>query len=175
MVELLAAREAATAGDLVELRVDGVTNLDLGRALDGRRVPAIVTCRAMWEGGHFEGTEEERRAVLARALELGAEFVDVEWKAVEGQLTGVSFRDLVHRAPERIVVSSHDFDGVPSDLESRAREMRATGAGTSRAKARELHKEFRRTSKQPPKDEVERHRASRERRRRDRQMEENQT
>jgi len=130
MVELLAAREAATAGDLVELRVDGVTNLDLGRALDGRRVPAIVTCRAMWEGGHFEGTEEERRAVLARALELGAEFVDVEWKAVEGQLTGVSFRDLVHRAPERIVVSSHDFDGVPSDLESRAREMRATGAGT---------------------------------------------
>jgi 3-dehydroquinate dehydratase/shikimate dehydrogenase len=130
MVELLAAREAATAGDLVELRVDGVTNLDLGRALDGRRVPAIVTCRAMWEGGHFEGTEEERRAVLARALELGAEFVDVEWKAVEGQLTGVSFRDLVHRAPERIVVSSHDFEGVPSDLESRAREMRATGAGT---------------------------------------------
>ena len=130
MVELLAAREAATAGDLVELRVDGVTNLDLGRALDGRRVPAIVTCRAMWEGGHFEGTEEERRAVLARALELGAEFVDVEWKAIEGHLTGVSFRDLVHRAPERIVVSSHDFEGVPSDLESRAREMRATGAGT---------------------------------------------
>ena len=130
MAELLAARDAATAGDLVELRVDGVTNLDLGRALDGRRVPAVVTCRAMWEGGRFDGTEEERRAVLARALELGAEFVDVEWKAVDGQLTGVPFRDLVHRAPDRIVVSSHEFDGVPSDLESRARAMRATGAGT---------------------------------------------
>ncbi len=130
MAELLAARDAATAGDLVELRVDGVASLDLGRALEGRRVPAIVTCRAMWEGGRFEGTEEERRAVLARALELGAEFVDVEWKAVQGQLTGITFRDLVHRAPERIVVSSHDFDGVPSDLESRAREMRSTGART---------------------------------------------
>ena len=130
MAELLAARDAATAGDLVELRLDGVANLDIGRALEGRRVPAIVTCRAMWEGGRFEGTEEERRAILARALDLGAEFVDVEWQAVDGQLTGVSFHDLVHRAPERIVVSSHDFDGVPPDLESRARAMRATGAGT---------------------------------------------
>jgi 3-dehydroquinate dehydratase/shikimate dehydrogenase len=130
MAELLAARDAATAGDLVELRLDGVANLDVGRALEGRRMPAIVTCRAMWEGGRFEGTEEERRAILARALELGAEFVDVEWRAVDGQATGVSFRDLVHRAPERVVVSSHDFDGVPPDLESRARAMRATGAGT---------------------------------------------
>ena len=59
-----------------------------------------------------------------------------------------------------------------SDLDAFQRTL---AAGTSRAKARELHKEFRRTSKQPPKDEVERHRASRERRRRDRQMGENQT
>lgn len=130
MAELLAARDAATAGDLVELRLDGVANLDVARALDGRRVPAVVTCRAMWEGGRFDGSEGERRAILARALDSGAEFVDVEWRAVEGQSTGVPFRELVHRAPERIVVSSHDFDGVPSDLESRARAMRATGAGT---------------------------------------------
>jgi shikimate dehydrogenase len=67
---------------------------------------------------------------LTSALDLGAEFVDVEWRAVEGWPTGIAFNDLVRRSPERIVVSSHDFDGVPSDLESRARAMRATGAGT---------------------------------------------
>ncbi len=130
MAELLAARDAAVSGTMVELRLDGVVNLDVARALAGRRVPAVVTCRAMWEGGHFDGSEEERRAILATALELGAEFVDVEWRAVDGVSNGVAFRDLVQRSPERIVVSSHDFDGVPCDLESRARAMRATGAGT---------------------------------------------
>src|SRR5262249_7155228 len=44
--------------------------------------------------------------------------------------TGVAFRDLLSRSPERIVVSSHDFDGVPADLESRARAMRGVGART---------------------------------------------
>ena len=130
MAELLAARDAAVSGDMVELRLDGVSNLDVGRALDGRRVPAIVTCRAMWEGGHFDGSEEERRSILAAALDRGAERVDVEFRAVEGQSTGVPFRDLLSKGAERIVVSSHDFDGVPADLESRARAMRGTGAGT---------------------------------------------
>lgn len=130
MAELLAARDAAVSGTMVELRLDGVANLDVARALAGRRLPAVVTCRAMWEGGQFDGSEEERRAILTAALDLGAEYVDVEWRAVEGFPTGVAFRDLVQRTPERIVVSSHDFDGVPSDLESRARAMRATGAGT---------------------------------------------
>jgi 3-dehydroquinate dehydratase/shikimate dehydrogenase len=130
MAELLAARDAAVTGDMVELRLDGVANLDVARVLAGRRVPVVVTCRAMWEGGRFDGSEEERRAILATALDLGADFVDVEWRAIDGQSTGVAFRGLVDRNPERIVVSSHDFDGVPSDLESRSRAMRATGAGT---------------------------------------------
>jgi len=130
MADLLAARDAAVTGDMVELRLDGIRHLDVGRALAGRRVPAIVTCRPMWEGGRFDGSEEERRAILSTALDLGAEFVDVEWQAVEGRSTGVALRDLVARAPERIVVSSHEFDGVPADLEERVRAMRNTGAGT---------------------------------------------
>jgi 3-dehydroquinate dehydratase/shikimate dehydrogenase len=130
MADLLNARDAAVMGDMVELRLDGVRHLDVGRALAGRRVPAVVTCRPMWEGGQFDGSEEERRAILSSALDLGAEFVDVEWQAVEGHSTGVSLRDLVTRAPDRIVVSSHEFDGVPADLDARVRAMRSTGAGT---------------------------------------------
>jgi 3-dehydroquinate dehydratase/shikimate dehydrogenase len=130
MAELLSARDAAVRGDMVELRLDGVANLDVARALHGRRVPTVVTCRPLWEGGHFDGTEDERCAILTTALDLGAEFVDVEWRAVDGQLTGVPFRDLVRRGAERVVVSSHDFDTIPADLDARARAMRATGAGT---------------------------------------------
>src|SRR5829696_9090961 len=104
MRELLAAREGATAGDMVELRLDGVRDLDVAGALQGRQTPAVATCRAAWEGGRFDGSEEERRAILRQALEAGAEFVDVEWRA--------GFDDVIALDPARAVVSFHDFTGM---------------------------------------------------------------
>jgi 3-dehydroquinate dehydratase/shikimate dehydrogenase len=118
--ELVAARDAATRADMVELRLDGVTAPDVAQALHSRRVPVIVTCRPRWEGGRFDGSEEERRRLLGSALESGAEHVDIEWRA--------DFGDLIRTYPQRVVVSSHDFSGVPSDLCGRVRAMRATGA-----------------------------------------------
>src|SRR5690349_7116093 len=122
MRELLAARDAATVGDMVELRLDGVRDVDVAGALRGRRTPAVVTCRAAWEGGRFDGSEEERRAILRQALEAGAEFVDVEWRA--------GFDDLIALDPARMVVSFHDFTGIPAGLGDRVAAMRRTGAGT---------------------------------------------
>jgi len=133
MAELLAGRDAATTGDMVELRLDGLRDLDVAGALHGRRVPVVVTCRPAWEGGLFSGTEEERCAILSRAFELGAEFVDVEWRACQGGSGGSAHTgvgELVRCNPARAVVSSHDFAGVPADLEDRVLAMRATGAGT---------------------------------------------
>ena len=118
--ELLAGRDRATAADLVELRLDGVEDLDLDRVLSRRPAPLVVTCRPQWEGGRFDGDEEARRQILERALALGADFVDIEWRA--------GFDALIATAPSRVVVSSHDFSGVPGDLNDRARAMRATGA-----------------------------------------------
>jgi len=119
MAELLAARDRATSGDMVELRLDGVADLDVAAALHGRSRPAIVTCRPEWEGGAFDGSEDDRRAILAQAISCGADYVDVEWRA--------RFSDLITLQPDRIVLSSHDFEGVPSDLEDRVRRMRAVG------------------------------------------------
>ena len=56
-------------------------DVDVAGALGGRRHPVIVTCRPTWEGGRFDGSEEERRGLLVQAARLGAEFVDVEWRA----------------------------------------------------------------------------------------------
>lgn len=128
MAELLAARDGATHGDMVELRLDGVSDLDVAGALQGRRVPAVVTCRPVWEGGRFDGTEHERAHILTRALDLGADFVDVEWRAT--QQSNADFAGIVGRDPARVVVSSHDFDGVPRDLEGRVRAMRGVGGGS---------------------------------------------
>jgi 3-dehydroquinate dehydratase / shikimate dehydrogenase len=116
------AVESAGA-DLVELRLDSVSDPDAAGALAGRRTPAIVTCRPSWEGGMFAGSEEERKRILAGALEHGAEHVDVEWRA--------GFHDLLsHTGGRRIVISSHDFDGVPPDLADRVAAMAASGAET---------------------------------------------
>jgi 3-dehydroquinate dehydratase / shikimate dehydrogenase len=122
MAELLAARDTVTRADMVELRLDGVGDLDVAPALVGRTLPAIVTCRPTWEGGRFDGSEERRRAILSEALERGADYVDVEWRA--------GFADLIARDPRRIVLSSHDFQRVPEDLAARATAMRQAGAGT---------------------------------------------
>ncbi|MGE0393069.1 MAG: type I 3-dehydroquinate dehydratase [Vicinamibacterales bacterium] len=121
LAELRAARDASAGADMVELRLDGVRDLDVGGALAGRTTPVIVTCRAPWEGGRFDGPEDVRRRVIEQALALGADYVDVEWKA--------GWDDLIRAAHgRRVVVSHHDFAGVPADLEDRHRAMRATGA-----------------------------------------------
>src|SRR5262252_2467486 len=119
--ELRARRDAVVDADLVELRLDTVRDPAAAAALDGRRRPVIVTCRPTWEGGSFAGSEEERKRILADALALGAEYVDIEWRA--------GFDDLIAQTGgRRIVLSSHDFSGVPADLAARAQAMRATGA-----------------------------------------------
>ena len=120
MAELCTARDRVADADLVELRLDTVRDPDVPRALAGRTRPVIVTCRAAWEGGQFAGSEEARRALLRQALDHGADYVDVEFRA--------GFADLIAVDPRRIVVSSHDFETMPADLPERVRAMRATGA-----------------------------------------------
>ena len=121
MAELRQRRDEATDADLVELRVDTVEDPNASAALEGRTRPVIVTCRASWEGGYFSGSEEERRRLLAEAQRLGADYVDIEWRA--------GFDELVRANQGKgVVLSMHDFAGVPSDLDARALAMRATGA-----------------------------------------------
>lgn len=123
MAELRRRRDEVTDADLVELRVDTVEDPDAAAALAGRRVPVIFTCRSRWEGGHFAGSDDERRRLLTDAQQLGAEYVDVEWKS--------NFTDLIAARNGRgIVLSMHDFTGVPADLPAQVRAMRNTGAET---------------------------------------------
>src|SRR5205814_2399225 len=119
--ELRRKRDEVVNADLVELRLDSVRDPNVAGALEGRKLPVILTCRPRWEGGQFKGSEEERKQILGDGLARGAEYVDIEWKA--------GFTDLLSSsAGRRVVISSHDFDGVPADLTGRAQAMRSTGA-----------------------------------------------
>ncbi len=118
---LRAARDAVSDADIVEIRLDGADRPDVRGVLAGRRHPVIVTCRPRWEGGAFDGSEEERHRLLVDAVEAGAEYIDVEWRA--------GFDDLIRARDGRgTVLSYHDFDETPPGLADRVREMRRTGA-----------------------------------------------
>ena len=115
-------RDAQAGADLVELRLDTVAEPDVAGALADRRQPVVVTCRPAWEGGAFAGSENERRRVLLEACRLGAEYVDVEHRAeFAGEV-------LAARDGRGVVLSFHDFEGVPADLDERYRAMRSSGA-----------------------------------------------
>ena len=121
MADLRTQRDLVGAVDLVELRLDSVRDPSAAAALAGRKKPVIVTCRPTSEGGMFKGSEEERRRILAEALSLGAEYVDVEWQG--------SCADLIAQTGgRRIILSHHDFQGTPADLHDKTQAMLASGA-----------------------------------------------
>ena len=122
MAELRRQRDEVHHGDLVELRLDTVRDPDVAAALAGRTRPVVITCRAAWEGGHFQGSEEERIRLLTAAWDGGADYIDLEWAAP----TTAAF--LERTAGRRVVLSTHDFQGVPSDLKDRARTLAGTRA-----------------------------------------------
>ena len=122
MDELRRARDAAAHADLVEVRLDGVADPSAAGALEGRLRPVIVTCRPSWEGGSFDGAEDDRRRILMDACNAGAEFVDVEARADFAP-------DLIRaRRGRGVVASAHLFGAGPRDLAGQLGMLRGSGA-----------------------------------------------
>lgn len=113
-----ALQRAAISADIVELRLDLMDDFDLPRLLADRPCPVIVTCRAAREGGHWAGSEEARLDVLRAAIDLGAEYVDVEADAIHL---------IRERGRSRLIASSHDFARMPADLPGLWARLAATG------------------------------------------------
>ena len=112
--------------DCVELRLDLFQEpFDLPTLLRERGdLPVVVTLRPPGQGGRSPLPADERLKVLLRAAELGAEYVDLEWDAV----TPAALATL-HAAGARVIVSRHDFGGMPADLAERWwPELAALGA-----------------------------------------------
>ena len=116
---LAALRAGAAVADIVEVRLDLMDELDLPRLLAGRPCPVIVTNRAVREGGRWRDTEDARLDVLRQAIDLGAEYVDVEADAIHL---------IRERGQSRLIASSHDFSKMPADLPGLWRRLAETGA-----------------------------------------------
>ncbi len=115
---------AAGRADLAELRLDYFCEpVKLDRLIGERPLPIIATNRPPREGGRSQQIESTRLALLVRAAQLGAEYVDVEWDAV----TPTLLEDL-RGAGSRVIVSRHRFDAMPPDFSAWPDQLARLGA-----------------------------------------------
>ena len=114
--------QAAPLADLLELRVDGIPEPDLRYLLEDRPRPVIVTNRPAEEGGLYAGTEQRRLQVLEEAASLGAEYVDIELAAA----------GLCRASGAKRIISVHDFNGMPDDLDRIHRQICDAGADVAK-------------------------------------------
>lgn len=101
--------------DILEFRLDLIENHDLNRlmqAAEGK--PYIVTHRSKKDGGQFPGNEEERVAVLRQAIELGADYIDIETSTPGELLRSV----LENKGRTQAILSHHDFTRTDDKLEA---------------------------------------------------------
>ncbi|KAK1267185.1 hypothetical protein QJS04_geneDACA009151 [Acorus gramineus] len=121
----------SNGADLVEIRLDHLQSFDPQRdlrfLLKDPPLPTLVTYRPKWEGGEYEGDDEPRFEALCLAMELGADYVDVELKVADKFFASIS-----NKKPEKckIIVSSHNYQFTPSleDLGNLVARIQATGA-----------------------------------------------
>ena len=118
--------EAAPLADLVEIRLDVMKSFDLKEIIKAATKPVIVTYRSKKEGGSGLARYETRVHHLVRAIELKADFVDVEFSMPQ------IYRQEIFRAggSSRLILSAHLSNKTPpgEKLEDLFRKMAATGA-----------------------------------------------
>jgi 3-dehydroquinate dehydratase-1 len=124
------AKKAEKLGaDLVEVRLDLVSGdpLQVMREVrEATRLPLIATNRMRQEGGQFDSGEGERIDILCEAAQW-ADLVDVELRA--------GGRDrVIEEVNKPVILSYHDFGGMPSLVGLRSIRDKMFEAGSDIAK-----------------------------------------
>ena len=127
----LAVNSPRTAGT-IELRLDylrtpGERSALLRWLARRRRQPVLIaTCRTRRAGGRFSGSLDAELQILARAVAAGCRWCDVEIESAEKLGPGALRKAL---APARLLISAHDFRGLPPGLAHLVRRLERRGAG----------------------------------------------
>jgi len=125
----ISVERSAPAADAIELRMDLITDGDLSclmatarKASD--RVKIIVTCRRKEESllppsinqalPKKEMTPTSRMHLLKQAIELGADFIDVELAAGDKAIKQLQSFRRKHKSSTQIIVSWHNISKTPS-------------------------------------------------------------
>ncbi|MCK9565352.1 MAG: type I 3-dehydroquinate dehydratase [Methanothrix sp.] len=122
--------QAAGDADMIELRLDLLDADDPLQTIEAVRKatakPIIATARLRTEGGMFQGSERERIDLLIKAAYY-ADYVDLELLADQRD-------NAIARITKPVIVSYHDFRGMPDDLQLTGiyEEMKKTKAAIAK-------------------------------------------
>ncbi|PKN71621.1 MAG: hypothetical protein CVU54_00930 [Deltaproteobacteria bacterium HGW-Deltaproteobacteria-12] len=115
--------------DAIELRMDLIADGSLAELISTARsssgkVRIIVTCREKAEAGRtgksLAGADEageqkdKKMATLNQAVELGADYIDIELSAGSKAIEELKFRCEQLGSSTNIIISYHDFERTPS-------------------------------------------------------------
>lgn len=113
--------------DLLQDRIDRVLEL-----IKASPLPCIVTCRPHWEGGEYYGDDDERVSMYEA---LGTSdhppaYIDVELATYTRSANikqkinlAVDHPNQQRAVSTRLILSTHDFEGRPSDLTRKILQM----------------------------------------------------
>jgi len=118
------AGSAPFAGAL-EFRLDMIADADIRRLLASTSLPTVVTCRPVWEGGGYRGSEAQRAVILSQAAAAGATYLDLELNA--SPLARAAMLAAAGRS--RVIASLHILTPGSFDVRRMYSRLRATGAG----------------------------------------------
>ncbi len=127
---------AAAGAEMIELRLDYLREWD-GDSIRAVMVKAgqfegqvIATCRLSAEGGQYDGEESRRISLMELAAHHGADYLDLEYEAwrqsaeLRGRIGPLCKANAdARRAPIKLILSRHDFDGTPADPDAILTEM----------------------------------------------------
>jgi 3-dehydroquinate dehydratase/shikimate dehydrogenase len=117
---LITLQKLASRVAMAEIRLDLMHSFDLPRLIRRAPCPLIITCRSQREGGQFRGTENERLRILLQAIDLGCNYIDIEWESAP-QIQ--RYRQL--HTP--FIVSRHWHDQIPADLWTTYEQLQEMG------------------------------------------------
>jgi 3-dehydroquinate dehydratase/shikimate dehydrogenase len=106
---------AARQCDLIEVRLDRFAKApDVGELVTNKPKPVIFSCRRRQDGGEWDGSEEERLAILRQCIISKADFVEIE----------LDVADQIRKfPPAKRVISYTNFQETPADIADIYAEM----------------------------------------------------
>src|SRR3989344_4696994 len=107
--------QKAKNADLIEVRVDYIRNLneeDIKKIIKSCEKPSIITNRKKDEGGFFKGNEDERIGILESAINLGVDYIDIEYSSNKNTIKNL----IKKKNKTKIIVSHHNFKKTPDNI-----------------------------------------------------------
>ncbi|MDI6802608.1 MAG: type I 3-dehydroquinate dehydratase [Bacteroidota bacterium] len=100
--------KAGKLADVVEIRVENIVDLDIEQLLSQPRPGVIITNRPSVPTRRI--SEDKRIALLYKAIELGAEYIDIEYKSKKKIVLDIIKFSYLHKT--KIILSYHNFSNV---------------------------------------------------------------